>query len=152
MTLPNLVKAVSQEISVELLQGLIGKFVHATINEHNVPNNLDGTSGVQNAWFAGMVAGFEVATIGYDFKSGAFYAAEPVLFYNLLLTDGSGWALSKDRLELSVLTDSEFTELIAQEQAKQILEVGEPAPSLILPDNKGGKLVTMDELRQQKGK
>lgn len=114
------IKAVDQEVTDELLKSLVGKYVHATKNVVEVPNELLGTKDKQNAWFAGMVAGYEKVWMHYDFENETFMD-EPKLYYSLIQTDGTGFILSDTELELVELSEEEFSQMVKDFQARQIL-------------------------------
>ena len=144
-----LIKAINEPITEEMLKDLVGKFVNVPTNPH-VTQTPTGATGTVNAWFAGKVAGYEKAYVGFDYPAQEFYA-EPRVFFQLLLCDGMGYVLS-DGAEISEISEQDFTELVAREDAKRALEQIErteqnkeiivPESGIILPgneDNSGRK-------------
>lgn len=107
---------------------LIGKFIHAPVNEHTSYEPLEKRDITINAWFAGKVAGYEKTIYAYDYRDDTFYD-EPQVVHKLLLCDGMAYVLSESGLELSELTQEEFIEMVAEHQIKE-----DRRNSLILPD------------------
>lgn len=102
----------------KFVTNLIGKFVHATVNEHTSYEPLEKKDITVNAWFAGKVAGYEKTIFAYDFRSEEFYE-EPQVVHKLLLCDGMSYALSEDSLEINELTKAEFIDMLAEHQVKE---------------------------------
>lgn len=115
----NLIKAINEPVTEGMLKELIGKYVNVPTNPH-VTQTPTGATGTVNAWFAGKVAGYEKAYVGFDYPAQEFYA-EPRTFYQLLLCDGMGYVLSNGA-EILEITEQDFTELVAREDAKRALE------------------------------
>jgi hypothetical protein len=130
-----IVKTVEQATTEELLRGLAGRFMHVSINEHTQVNDVDGSIEVHNVWFAGKIAGFEKSELFYDWVKQEPLET-PEIHHTLLMTDGTGWVLSKTALEIQEITQEEFTEMVASEQAKQAVEeVVKPENTILNPPN-----------------
>jgi hypothetical protein len=120
--LANLLKAVNEEsLTEDFLEGLIGKHVHVSINEHSVQEELEGEPVVRNVWFAGKVAGYEKGFLKFDWATQQ-EVDEPIIHLTLLMTDGTGWLLSPTALEVQEITEEEFTSMVASEVAKQAVQ------------------------------
>lgn len=78
-----------------------------------------GATTQANVWFAGSVAGYEKAVIGFNYEEGTFHE-EPQTFYNVHLTDGMGYILtSAYELEIHELTEEEFNQLIEEKKEEE---------------------------------
>lgn len=117
-----IVKTVDQPITEDLVESLIGEYVHCPVNIHTIRKAGQDEVVKENAWFGGQVAGYEKAVLKFDYLSGEFLD-EPKEFFNILMTDGLGYVLSPDGdVELRIITKEEFIKLVAEEHAKQSLE------------------------------
>lgn len=130
------VKFVDQELNEELVQSLIGKFIHVPTNMHKVFNQFEGKEEEVNVWFGGKVAGYEKAYIHFNFETKEFME-EPEVYYNILLTDGMGYVLSQTKVEILEITEEEFMALVAEHHANQIAE----QPKLIVPESADKKIL-----------
>ncbi|OMF15560.1 hypothetical protein BK131_09090 [Paenibacillus amylolyticus] len=84
-----------------------------------------GATTKANVWFAGCVAGYEKAVIGFNYEEGAFHE-ELQTFYNVHLTDGMGYILtSAYELEIHELTEEEFNQLIEEKKEEEQDSSGE---------------------------
>jgi hypothetical protein len=130
------VKVVSDPLTEELLRTLVGEYVHGTKNGHDMINPTDGSVERHNVWFAGQVAGYEKAEISFDWQNEQWLDV-PQVFYNLLMTDGTSYLLSQDELEISIISEYEFTAMLANYQTNEAIrqEVKDPS-NIILADNK----------------
>ncbi len=133
-----LLKTVEEPLTEEFMASLVGLFVHVSVNEHEVQEDIDGSKEVRNVWFAGKVAGFEKAILSFDWASQKFIN-EPVTHFTMLMTDGTGWLMSQTKTEVQGITEDEFVSMVASETAKQAVEqeltnpVEEtPKPNLVL--------------------
>lgn len=106
----------THNITEEEVISLAGKYISVPQNTHTGP---DGES--VNAWFAGQIAGYEKAVISFDYVNGEFLN-EPLVYFNLLMTDGAGWVLSKEELEIQIITKEEFDNILAEHLANQAVE------------------------------
>lgn len=124
-----MIKTEEQEVLdyEEFVTGMIGKFVHATLNEHISQDPLDPKDIPVNAWFAGKVAGYEKTIFAYDYRFDKFFE-EPQVIHKVLLCDGMAYALSMNRLEIEEMTETEFVTMVAEHQVKEARK-----NSLILP-------------------
>lgn len=117
-----MIKIKDLEDSVEnyedFVMEMVGKFVHATKNEHTSQDPLDPKDITVNAWFAGKVAGYEKTVFSYDYRTEEFFD-EPQVLHKVLLCDGMAYALSEDTLEINELSEEEFTDMVAEHQAKE---------------------------------
>ena len=129
------VKSKEDKLTLELIESLVGKYVHATTNVHELPrvDNPDVKEKV-NVWFAGQVAGYEVTVIKYSFEHDTILD-EPIVNYHLLLTDGVGYVLSDTELEILELTADEFIELVAEHTTKDAVN------SILTPDESEKKIL-----------
>lgn len=123
-------KSGKDPITEELLNSFIGKLISVPTNEHVATQELTGKQQTVNVWFAGTVAGFEKATIGYDFANEQ-YLEEPIVTYNLILTDGMGYILSPKNCVVEEVTEEEFVDMVQEYERKQAVK-----NSIILPDGK----------------
>lgn len=114
-----LIKAVNEKLTEEMLKGLMGKFINVPTNPH-VTQTPTGATGTVNAWFAGKVAGYEKAYVGFDYPAQEYYE-EPKTYYQALLCDGMGYVLS-DGAEIFEISEQDFVQLVADEEAKRALE------------------------------
>ncbi|MGN7765376.1 hypothetical protein [Paenibacillus sp. 22594] len=106
----------NQTITEEEVISLVGKYISVPQNTHTGP---DGES--VNAWFTGQIAGYEKAVISFDYLNGEFMS-DPLVFINLLMTDGAGWVLSKEELEIQIITKEEFDNILAEHLANQAID------------------------------
>lgn len=116
------------EGGLEILASLVGKIVHAKVNYHEV-TDATGNIDLANIWFAGMVAGYDVTTVYFDYEANA-YLDTPIVKYRLLLTDGMAYVLAYD-CELHELEDEEFVKLVEDFTKEQLKK-----ESMILPEDK----------------
>lgn len=127
--MPQIVKTQDQPLTEEIVLFLMGRYVHAPVNNHEIPNDLEGGAHqVENVWFAGKVVGYEKAFIGYDYDRRV-ELEEPLTFFNLMLSDGMGYQLSTEALELNELTEEEFRDMVTMDIARRVAET---APSDLL--------------------
>ncbi|WP_186381056.1 hypothetical protein [Paenibacillus xylanexedens] len=106
----------------EAVADLIGKFIHVPTNMVPDPEN-EGEE--VNAWFAGQVAGFDTATLAFDFRDLTFFedkGEENMHILSVLTTDGISYMLSDGHVEIKVLTKEEFDVMLTEHLAKQALE------------------------------
>lgn len=135
------IKAFDQPVTEELIQGMIGRLVHAPTNKHVINNPMENNQEEEvNAWFAGQVAGYEKAYIQFDYEKNEMLE-EPQLHYNLLLTDGMGYLISQKEAEIFEITDTEWESLLAEYHATEMVK--EEAQKLILPDE--DNIIQMDK-------
>ncbi|MDP9699792.1 hypothetical protein J2T16_002693 [Paenibacillus intestini] len=114
------IKAKSDTLTEDIVASMIGKYVHAPTNIHEVQTPT-GAMTKANVWFAGKVAGYEKAVIGFNYEDGEF-SEQPETFFNVHLTDGMGYILTTAfELELLELSKEEFEQLIA-DQKKEDME------------------------------
>ncbi|PQP82078.1 hypothetical protein C0Q44_20720 [Paenibacillus sp. PCH8] len=114
----HVIKAKDDTLTEELVASMIGKYVHAPINMHEVQTPTGATTKA-NVWFAGIVAGYEKAVIGFNYEEGTFHEASQT-FYNVHLTDGMGYILtSAFELELHELMEDEFNQLIEEKKEEE---------------------------------
>lgn len=112
------IKAKSDTLTEEIVASMIGKYVHAPTNIHEVQTPTGATTKA-NVWFAGMVAGYEKAVIGFNYEDGEF-SEQLQTFFNVHLTDGMGYILTTTfELELLELSKEEFEQLIADQKKKE---------------------------------
>lgn len=126
-------KELHEALTEELVASLVKKYIEVPVNKHTNPDSPEETV---NAWFAGQVAGFEKAELHFDYMKNE-YREEPAVFYNILLTDGMGYVLSKDACEIRELTKEAFQEMVAQHLAEEAIEQEAEAilkNQLILPE------------------
>ncbi|SHN81832.1 hypothetical protein SAMN04487896_4865 [Paenibacillus sp. ov031] len=113
-----MIKAKDDTLTEELIASLIGKCVHAPTNVHEIQTPTGATTKA-NVWFAGIVAGYEKAVIGFNYEAGEFHE-EPQTYYNVHLTDGMGYILtSAFELEIHELTQEEFAQLIEENKKEE---------------------------------
>ena len=113
------IKAKSDTLTEDIVASMIGKYVHAPTNIHEVQTPTGATTKA-NVWFAGMVAGYEKAVIGFNYEDGEF-SEQPQTFFNVHLTDGMGYILTTAfELELLELSKEEFEQLIADQKKEEI--------------------------------
>ncbi|MEK3838179.1 hypothetical protein [Paenibacillus sp. FSL R7-0128] len=106
----------THNITEEEVLSLTGKYISAPQNTHT------GSAGESvNAWFAGQVAGYEKAVISFDYMNQEFLST-PLIYINLLMTDGAGWVLSKEELEIQIITKEEFDNILAEHLANQVVD------------------------------
>lgn len=124
--MPQVIKAKDQPLTEEIVASLIGKFVHVPTNFHEMQTPTGAITKV-NVWFAGVVAGYEKALIGFDYETGEF--TEPKAYFNVHLTDGMGYILTTvNDLEINELTEEEFQALVEEHKEAQ------NKPEIILPE------------------
>ncbi|MDK8192548.1 hypothetical protein QP794_20895 [Paenibacillus sp. UMB7766-LJ446] len=116
-----MIKAKDDTLTEELVAGLVGKCVHAPTNMHEIQTPTGATTKV-NVWFAGTVAGYEKAVIGFNYEADEFHE-KPQTYYNVHLTDGMGYILtSAFELEIYELTQEEFAQLIEEKKKEENTE------------------------------
>lgn len=133
--MPELIVAVTQKCDEETVRSMVGKYVHATRNEHIMRNLVDSSEVVENVWFAGRVAGLERTEVYYDWVDDRFIET-PEVHLTVMLADGSGWLLSKTALEINSITEEEFQEMLAQHAAAQAVSDAINNPVLSVPEDK----------------
>ncbi|SNS20801.1 hypothetical protein SAMN05446037_100627 [Anaerovirgula multivorans] len=121
-----MVKTKEQELTEGLISGLLGNFISVPTNVFKVNDPVDGEVEL-NCWFAGRVAGYEVAHVIYDHMTQEFLE-EPMESFAVLLCDGMRYQLSED-CEVKKITEEKFAEMVAEHQASQIME----KPKLLKP-------------------
>lgn len=114
------IKSADQSLTEEMLKSVVGKFVHIPQNLHTHRNEFDDKEEEFNAWFAGQVGGYEKAYISYDYEKDEFYPETKVCFH-LLMTDGTGYVLSEDKLEILEITEEEFEQMVKDHQARELI-------------------------------
>lgn len=120
----HMIKAKEDKLTEEIVASMIGKYIHAPTNMHEVQTPTGATTQA-NVWFAGSVAGYEKAVIGFNYEEGIFHE-EPQTFYNVHLTDGMGYILtSAYELEIHELTEEEFNQLIEEKKEEEQETSGE---------------------------
>ncbi|WP_340013599.1 hypothetical protein [Paenibacillus sp. FSL K6-1318] len=114
----HMIKAKEDKLTEEIVASMIGKYIHAPTNMHEVQTPTGATTQA-NVWFAGRVAGYEKAVIGFNYEEGTFHE-EAQTFYNVHLTDGMGYILtSAFELEIHELTEEEFNQLIVEKKEEE---------------------------------
>ncbi|WP_427051987.1 hypothetical protein [Paenibacillus sp. TC-CSREp1] len=115
-----MIKAKSEPLTEDIVASMIGKYVHAPTNIHEVQTPTGATTKA-NVWFAGIVAGYEKAVIGFNYEEGEF-SEQPQTFYNVHLTDGMGYILTTAfELEILELSKEEFNKLIEEKKEEEAL-------------------------------
>lgn len=113
------IKAKSDTLTENIVASMIGKYVHAPTNIHEVQTPTGATTKA-NVWFAGMVAGYEKAVIGFNYEDGEF-REQPQTFFNVHLTDGMGYILTTAfELELLELSKEEFEQLMEDQKKEEM--------------------------------
>ncbi|TDL69857.1 hypothetical protein E2R58_12070 [Paenibacillus amylolyticus] len=114
----HMIKAKDDKLTEEIVASMIGKYIHAPTNMHEIQTPTGATTKA-NVWFAGRVAGYEKAVIGFNYEEGTFHE-ELQTFYNVHLTDGMGYILtSAHELEIHELTEEEFNQLIEEKKEEE---------------------------------
>ena len=114
----HMIKAKDDKLTEEIVASMIGKYIHAPTNMHEIQTPTGATTKA-NVWFAGRVAGYEKAIIGFNYEEGTFHE-ELQTFYNVHLTDGMGYILtSAYELEIHELTEEEFNQLIEEKKEEE---------------------------------
>lgn len=120
----HMIKAKEDKLTEEIVASMIGKYIHAPTNMHEIQTPTGATTKA-NVWFAGRVAGYEKAIIGFNYEEGTFHE-ELQTFYNVHLTDGMGYILtSAYELEIHELTEEEFNQLIEEKKEEEQDSSGE---------------------------
>ncbi|ETT33327.1 hypothetical protein MHI48_19480 [Paenibacillus sp. FSL H7-0942] len=120
----HMIKAKDDKLTEEIVASMIGKYIHAPTNMHEIQTPTGATTKA-NVWFAGRVAGYEKAVIGFNYEEGTFHE-ELQTFYNVHLTDGMGYILtSAYELEIHELTEEEFNQLIEEKKEEEQDSSGE---------------------------
>ncbi|MEK3920185.1 MULTISPECIES: hypothetical protein [unclassified Paenibacillus] len=120
----HMIKAKDDKLTEEIVASMIGKYIHAPTNMHEIQTPTGATTKA-NVWFAGRVAGYEKAVIGFNYEEGTFHE-ELQTFYNVHLTDGMGYILtSAYELEIHELTEEEFNQLIEEKKEEEQETSGE---------------------------
>ncbi|PYE51389.1 hypothetical protein HUB98_05230 [Paenibacillus barcinonensis] len=115
-----IIKAKSDTLTEAIVASMIGKYVHAPTNIHEVQTPTGATTKA-NVWFAGIVAGYEKAVIGFNYEDGDF-SEQPQTYFNVHLTDGMGYILTTAfELELFELSEEEFNKLIDEKKEEESL-------------------------------
>jgi hypothetical protein len=120
-------KTLEQPLTKELVESLVGLFIHVPTNLHKI-NDQEGER-EENVWFAGQVAGYEQAVVHFNYGEQTF-KDEPTIYYNLLLTDGMGYVLSSEKVEINKLDENEFQAMLEEHFRKAKEEEGEMAADL----------------------
>lgn len=120
----HMIKAKDDKLTEEIVASMIGNYIHAPTNMHEIQTPTGATTKA-NVWFAGRVAGYEKAVIGFNYEEGTFHE-ELQTFYNVHLTDGMGYILtSAYELEIHELTEEEFNQLIEEKKEEEQDSSGE---------------------------
>jgi len=136
--LPQLIKSKDQFLTEEIVASLIGKFIHVPTNIHEI-NTPTGATTKMNVWFAGVVAGYEKAVIGFDYETGSF-KDEPENFYNVHLTDGMGYILTTlNDLEILELNEDEFNQLVEEQKEREEEEKNKAQSEALNLENENGE-------------
>jgi len=113
------IKYEKETLKESFLESLIGKYVHAPVNEHTTYDPMEKEFVTVNAWFAGKVAGYEKTIYAYDYKENKFFN-EPKIVYKVLLCDGMAYVVSEKKSKFIELTEKEFMEMLAEHDAEKI--------------------------------
>jgi hypothetical protein len=135
-----ILKQVGETATEEFIGSLVGKYVHVPTNKQLVQGE-NGKEEIVNGWFAGQVAGYEKAAIGFDFPQSQFLET-PLVLFSVILTDGASYMLEPVQSAIVELTNEEFTELIAEHDA--IASLKDTATELIVPER---KIILPDEVK-----
>lgn len=117
-----IIKKEKEVVNESLLKSLIGKYVHAPVNEHITYDPMEKDFVKVNAWFAGKVAGYEKTIYAYDYKENKFFE-EPKTVYKVILCDGMAYVISEDKSLFKELTEDEFIEMLAEHDFKNRNEI-----------------------------
>ena len=117
-----IIKKQDEAITESFLESLIGKYIHAPVNEHVTYDPMDKEFVKVNAWFAGKIAGYEKAVFAYDYKNDEFFK-ESKTVYKVLLCDGMAYAISEENSVFEELTEEEFLEMLAKHDAKELNKI-----------------------------
>lgn len=117
-----IIKKQDEAITESFLESLIGKYIHAPVNEHVTYDPMDKEFVKVNAWFAGKIAGYEKAVFAYDYKNDEFFK-ESKTVYKVLLCDGMAYAISEENSVFEELTEEEFLEMLAEHDAKELNKI-----------------------------
>lgn len=109
------IKGVEQSLSEELFDSLIGMYIYVPIN----PLSLKDETSEQNIWFGGLVAGFEIVKVKYDFSKSE-YTDEYSITYSIVMTEGVSYLIS-DRSEIQIITEDELNQLMVEYAARQVI-------------------------------
>jgi serine/threonine protein phosphatase PrpC len=114
------IKTEETPLTEELVFDLVDKFIFCPDNLQMARNEQGDVEEV-NAWFGGFVYGYEKAILFYDYATNE-KLEEPKVFFNLLLSDGLGYVLSKTKCVIHELTEEEYNEKLADFEMKQIMQ------------------------------
>jgi len=117
-----IIKKESEPFDESFLKNLIGKYIHAPLNEHVTYDPMEKEFVKVNAWFAGKIAGYEKSVFAYDYKTDKFLK-EPKTVYKILLCDGMAYVISEEKSIFEELTKEEFLEMLAKDDAKKVNKV-----------------------------
>lgn len=106
-----LVKSLDQQLTEDLLQQLMGKYVYAPVNKHLVVDMHEFVEAKDagkepettelDAWFIGKFAGYQKVYTVYDYFKEDFVET-PIVSFTAVLTDGVAYVLGDCKLyELS---------------------------------------------------
>lgn len=107
------VKERSTPITDALLEQLVGKYVHAPVNEFVRYDLMENGDETVNVRLCGLMVGYQKTILHYSYPELSPLPA-PSVFYNVMLSDGMSYPLSETALELEVLTEDEFAEALEQ--------------------------------------
>jgi hypothetical protein len=124
------IKIRNEELSESLLNGLIGKPIHAPTNKL-----VDVEGKEHNVWFAGIVAGYQKSTTSFDFENEKFLDS-PKVQLHIILTDGMAYTLSTEALDINELTEDEFYDMVMDYSTKQLIK-----DQLLVPEQPEKKIV-----------
>ena len=113
------IKKEKEIITETFLEGLIGRYIHAPVNEHVTYDPMEKDFVKVNAWFAGKVAGYEKTVFAYDYKNDEFLK-ESKTVYKILLGDGMAYVISEEKSIFEELTEEEFLEMLAEHAANKM--------------------------------
>ncbi|WP_315793055.1 hypothetical protein [Paenibacillus sp. BIC5C1] len=74
-------------LTEELVASLIGKCIHAPTNVHEIQTPTGATTKA-NVWFAGIVAGYEKAVIGFNYQADEFHEEPQTLSVLSVMNNG----------------------------------------------------------------
>lgn len=110
-------KGVEEKLSEESLGSLVGMFIYVPINPLFLKNGDQVCE--SNVWFGGLVAGFQIDKVKYNFQTGEYFE-EYKNTYSIIMTDGASYLIS-NQSEIQIITEDELNQLMVEYAARQVL-------------------------------
>lgn len=105
------VKREGELLTLDIVKQTLGQIIYVPTNNIEIKNLVMGRIDVVNAWFVGLVAGYQENVCVYDIENEQMMDT-PLVHYNILLSNGYLFTLADVQSEINVLTLEEYNQLI----------------------------------------